>query len=45
MRRWEDNIGRDLEEVGCKVVNRIYLSQDRGIWRAVVKMMMNLRIL
>ena len=28
-RRWEDNIGMDLEEVGCGYVDWIGLAQDR----------------
>jgi hypothetical protein len=28
-RRWEDNIMRDLQEVGCRVMDWIELAQDR----------------
>jgi hypothetical protein len=27
--RWEDNIGIDLREIGCKGVDWIHLTQDR----------------
>jgi hypothetical protein len=35
-RRWEDNIKMDLLEVGCGVMDRIELAQDRDKWRALV---------
>jgi hypothetical protein len=28
-RRWEDNIGMDLREIGRKVVDWMHLAQDR----------------
>ena len=43
-RRWEDNIEMDLEEVGCRNVDCIELSQDRERWRALVNVVMNLRV-
>jgi hypothetical protein len=44
-RRWEDGIKMDLEEIGWGGVQWIHLAQDRGRWRAVVKVVMNLRVL
>jgi hypothetical protein len=35
-RRWEDNIRKDLQEVGCGCVDWIGLAQDRDTWRALV---------
>ena len=43
-RRWEDNIKKDLQEVGCEVMNWIELAQDRDCWRALVNVVMNLRV-
>jgi len=42
-RRWEDNIGMDLQEVGCGRMDWIDLGQDRDRWRALVNAVMNLR--
>jgi hypothetical protein len=42
-RRWEDNIGMDLQEVGCKGMDWIGLAQDRDRSRALVKAVMNHR--
>jgi len=42
--RWADNIRMDFREIGWKVVGRIYPSQDRDQWRAVVSTVMNLRV-
>jgi 3-oxoacyl-ACP reductase-like protein len=36
-RRWEDNIGIDLREMGCGSVDWIELVQYRNRWRALVK--------
>jgi len=44
-RRWEDNIKMDLQEVGCGGMDWIELAQDRDRWRALVKAIMNLRVL
>ena len=44
-RRWEDNIKIDLQVVGCEVMDWIELAQDRDMWRALVNVVMNLRVL
>ena len=41
---WEDNIKMDLREVGCGGVDWIKLAQDRDGWRALVNVVMNLRV-
>ena len=43
-RRWEDNIKTYLQEVGCGVLDRIDLVQDRDRWQALVDTVMNLRV-
>jgi hypothetical protein len=43
-RRWEDNIKKDLREIGFGDVDWIHLAQDRDRWRTLVKMVMNLRV-
>jgi hypothetical protein len=43
-RRWIDNIKRDLLEIGLSVVDWIGLTQDRYMWRALVKAVMNLHV-
>ena len=43
-RRWEDNIKVDLQEVGCGGMDWIDLAQDRDGWRALVNLVMNLRV-
>jgi hypothetical protein len=43
-RRWEDNIRMDLQEVGCGGMDWIGLAQDRDRWRALVNVIMNLRV-
>jgi hypothetical protein len=40
--RWEDNIKKDHQEVGCGVMDWIELAQDRDRWRALVNAVMNL---
>jgi hypothetical protein len=43
-RRWIDNIKMDLLEIGLNVVDRIDLAQVRYRWRALVNVVMNLRV-
>jgi hypothetical protein len=43
-RRWEDNIRMDIREVEWEGVDWMHLVQDRDQWRAVVNMVMNLRV-
>jgi hypothetical protein len=42
--RWEDNIKMNLQEVDCGDIEWIDLAQDRDIWRALVNVVMNLRV-
>jgi len=43
-RRWEDNIKMDLHDVGCGGMDWIKLAQNRDRWRALVSVVMNLRV-
>jgi hypothetical protein len=43
--KWEENVKMGLQEVGCRGMDWIDLTQDRNRWRAVVNMVMNLRVL
>jgi Sec-independent protein translocase protein TatA len=43
-RRWVDNIKMDLQEVGCGVVDWIEQAQNRDRWRALVNVVMNIRV-
>jgi hypothetical protein len=43
-RRWEDNILMDLREIGFGDVDRIHLARDRDRWRAVLNVVLNLRL-
>ena len=43
-RRWEDNIRMDLQEVGVGFEDWIGLAQDRDRWRALVSVVVNLRV-
>ena len=43
-RRWEDNIKKDLQKVGCEGMDWIDLAQDRDSYRALVNAVMNLRV-
>ena len=43
-RRWVDNIGMDLQKVGCGYVDWIGLVQDRDRWRTLLSAVMNLRV-
>jgi hypothetical protein len=44
-RRWEDGIRMYLREIGLRVLDWIRLAQERDRWRAVVRAVMNLRVL
>jgi len=35
-RRWEDNVGMDIMEMGWEGVDWMHLAQDRNQWRAVL---------
>jgi hypothetical protein len=43
-RRWEDNIKKDLREIGIDGANWIQLAQDRVQWRDCVNTVRNLRV-
>ena len=43
-RRWEDNIKKDLEEIGINTRNWVDSAQDRNYWRALVNVALNLRV-
>jgi len=43
-RSWEDNSKMDLQEVGCGVMDWIELAENRDSWRALVKVVMKLRV-
>jgi hypothetical protein len=43
-RRWEDNIKKDLREIGIDGPNWIRLSQDRVQGRAFVNIVVNFRV-
>ena len=43
-RRWEDNIRMDLEEIGINTSDWVDLTQDRNYWRALMNVVLNLRI-
>jgi hypothetical protein len=43
-RRWVDNIKIDLLEIGWGSVDWIGLAQDRDRWRALVNLVLNLRV-
>jgi hypothetical protein len=42
--RWEDNIKMDSQEVECGDMDWIELAQDRDRWRALVNVVINLRV-
>ena len=44
MRRWEDNIRMDLEEIGINAGNWVDSAQDRIYWRGLVNAALNLRV-
>jgi hypothetical protein len=43
-RRWVNNIGMDLQEVGCGYVDWIWLAHDRDRLRTLVSAVMNFRV-
>jgi hypothetical protein len=43
-RRWENNMKMDLREIGFGDVDWIHWAQERDRWRALVNMIMNLRV-
>jgi hypothetical protein len=43
-RRWVENIKMDLREIGWDGMNWVDLAQDRDQWRALVNVVMNLRV-
>ena len=43
-RRWEDNIGMDLKEIGVNVRNWVNSAQDRDYWRAIVNVALDIRV-
>jgi hypothetical protein len=42
MRKWEDNIKMDLQEVGCGDMDWIEVAQNEDSWRALANAVMNL---
>jgi len=44
MRTWDDNIIKDLSEIGCEVVDWIHVVQDTDRWFGLVNMAMNFRV-
>jgi len=44
IRRWEDNIKLDLQEVGCGGMDWIELVQGMDKWWALVNAVMNLQV-
>ena len=43
-RRGKDNVKMDLEELGCERMEWIELAEDKDRWRALVNVVMNLRV-
>jgi hypothetical protein len=43
-RRWVDNIKMDLREIGWDGMDWIDVAQYRNQWRALLNMVMNLRV-
>ena len=44
-RSWEDNIKMVHQEVKCGGMDWIELAQDKDMWRALVSLVMNRRVL
>jgi hypothetical protein len=44
MRRWENNIKMDIQDVGWGRMNWIEVVQDRDRWRALENAVMNVRV-
>jgi hypothetical protein len=44
MRRWEDSIKMDLQEVGFGGMDWIELAQDRDRWQALINAITNLQV-
>jgi hypothetical protein len=42
--RWQDNIKRDLQEVGGDCGDWMERAQDRDMWRTLVNTVMNFRV-
>jgi hypothetical protein len=43
-RRWQNNIKKNLQEVGYESMDWIELAHDRNSWRALVNFIMNFRV-
>jgi hypothetical protein len=43
-RRWEGNIKKDRQKIGCGVMVWIDVAQNRDRWRALVNAITNLRV-
>jgi hypothetical protein len=43
-RRWEDNVRKNLRELGWEGAGWMNLAQDRDQWRDVVNTVVNLRV-
>ena len=43
-RRWEDNIKMDLQEAEGESTDYIERAEDRDRWRALVNVVMNIRV-
>jgi len=43
-RKWDDNIKKGFQDVGCEGMDWIDVAQDRDRWRALVNAVLNLRV-